>query len=165
MIKPEHEYQKHYFHYLDVKLISMEMPLIVPNASYYNWTSVFEIPTGGWLKIDQNYITLCPICMISSPIFLPRPVGSHMVHALDTGFSRYVRQLESTHLNTRTAHHLTKHEKAHYVTNVVNFALHSTIVRSLFLGFKQFGTAYITYPYIYPQNDIQLYIVFDRLYL
>lgn len=128
MIKPEHEYQKHCFHYLDVKLISMEMPLIAPNASYYNWTSVFEIPTGGWLKIDQNYITLCPICMISSPIFLPRPVGSHMVHALDTGFSRYVRQLESTHLNTRTAHHLTKHEEAHYVTNVVNFALHSTIV-------------------------------------
>lgn len=116
MIKPEHKYQKHYFHYLNVKLISMKIPLIAPNASYYNWTSVFEIPTGGWLKIDQNYITLCPICMISSPIFLPRPVGSHMVHALDTGFSRYVRQLESTHLNTRTAHHLTKHEEAHYVT-------------------------------------------------
>lgn len=137
------------------------MPLIAPNASYYNWTSVFEIQTGGWLKIDQNYITLCPICMISSPIFLPRPVGSHMVHALDTGFSRYVRQLESTHLNTRTAHHLTKHEEAHYVTNVVNFALHSTIVRSLFLEYERFGTAYIIIP-----RMINIYIILiGRLYL
>lgn len=104
---------------------------------------MFEIPTDGWIEIEQNYVTLYPICMISSPIFLPRLTGSHTVHALDTGFSRYVRQLESTHLNTRTAHHLTKLEEAHYVTNVVNFAPHSPIVRSSFLGPNRFGIVFV----------------------
>lgn len=97
------------------------------------WTSVYEIPADVRLKMERYYVTMCPICMISSPIFLRRPAGSHTVHALDTGFSRYVCQLESTHLNTRTAHHLTKHEEARYATNVVIFAPHSPIVRFSFL--------------------------------